>query len=67
MLIGEASLPIDQLMAYYGVDAPGFHLPFNFHLIKSPWEPQIIAGADRAVRGARSPAGALAELGAGQP
>ena len=43
VLIGEASLPIDQLMAYYGVDAPGFHLPFNFHLIKSPWDPKIIA------------------------
>jgi alpha-glucosidase len=43
VLIGEASLPIDQLMAYYGVEAPGFHLPFNFHLIKSPWDPKIIA------------------------
>jgi len=43
VLIGEASLPIEQLMAYYGKDAPGFHLPFNFHLIKSPWDPQVIA------------------------
>jgi alpha-glucosidase len=43
VLIGEASLPIDQLMAYYGKEAPGFHLPFNFHLIKSPWDPQVIA------------------------
>ena len=43
MLIGEASLPIKQLMAYYGVNAPGFHLPFNFHLIKSRWDPQVIA------------------------
>jgi alpha-glucosidase len=25
------------------VERPGFHLPFNFHLIKSPWDPQIIA------------------------
>jgi alpha-glucosidase len=42
-LIGEASLPIEQLMAYYGKSAPGFHLPFNFHLIKSPWDPEVIA------------------------
>ena len=44
VLIGEASLPIEQLMAYYGTERPGFHLPFNFHLIKSPWDPKIIAG-----------------------
>jgi alpha-glucosidase len=43
VLIGEASLPIEQLMAYYGKEMPGFHLPFNFHLIKSPWDPQVIA------------------------
>src|SRR5215216_878284 len=43
LLIGEASLPIQQLMRYYGVSAPGFHLPFNFHLIKSPWKPDVIA------------------------
>jgi alpha-glucosidase len=43
VLIGEASLPIEQLMAYYGDETPGFHLPFNFHLIKTPWEPQAIA------------------------
>ena len=43
VLIGEASLPIDQLMAYYGIEHPGFHLPFNFHLIKSAWDPQVIA------------------------
>jgi alpha-glucosidase len=43
VLIGEASLPIEQLMAYYGTARPGFHLPFNFHLIKSPWDPRLIA------------------------
>jgi alpha-glucosidase len=30
-------------MAYYGIERPGFHLPFNFHLIKSPWDPKVIA------------------------
>jgi len=43
VLIGEANLPIDQLMAYYGTHSPGFHLPFNFHLIKTRWEPGAIA------------------------
>ena len=52
VLIGEASLPIEQLMAYYGKEAPGFHLPFNFHLIKSPWDPQIIAALIEQYEGA---------------
>jgi len=41
--IGEAYLPIDQLMAYYGADLTGFHLPFNFHLISTDWKPQAVA------------------------
>jgi len=41
--IGEAYLPIDRLMTYYGVDLTGFHLPFNFHLIAAPWNPIAIA------------------------
>ena len=52
VLIGEASLPIEQLMAYYGKEAPGFHLPFNFHLIKSPWDPQVIAALIEQYEGA---------------
>jgi alpha-glucosidase len=43
VMIGEAYLPIDQLMAYYGADLTGFHLPFNFHLISTPWHPKAIA------------------------
>lgn len=44
VLIGEASLPIQQLMRYYGIStAPGFQLPFNFHLIKSAWKPDVLA------------------------
>jgi alpha-glucosidase len=57
VLIGEASLPIEQLMAYYGDERPGFHLPFNFHLIKTPWEPHAIAALieqyERALGGGR--------------
>jgi glycosidase len=43
VLIGEAYLPIDRLMAYYGVDLTGFHLPFNFHLLSTPWRPKELA------------------------
>ncbi|MDO9708700.1 alpha-amylase family glycosyl hydrolase [Paracraurococcus lichenis] len=43
LLIGEAYLPIDRLMAYYGVDLTGFHLPFNFHLLSTPWRADAIA------------------------
>jgi alpha-glucosidase len=42
LMIGEAYLPIDRLMDYYGVDLGGFHLPFNFHLISTPWESRAI-------------------------
>src|SRR4051794_34708529 len=43
VMIGEAYLPIDRLMAYYGADLTGFHLPFNFHLISTDWRPKAIA------------------------
>jgi alpha-glucosidase len=43
VLIGEAYLPIDRLMAYYGTELSGFQLPFNFHLLSTPWEASAIA------------------------
>jgi alpha-glucosidase len=43
LMIGEAYLPIDRLMSYYGADLSGFQLPFNFHLISTPWQPKAIA------------------------
>lgn len=42
VLIGEAYLPLDRLVRYYGVDLKGLHLPFNFHLIAATWEPHAI-------------------------
>jgi alpha-glucosidase len=30
-------------MAYYGGAGDGFHLPFNFHLMTTPWTPRDIA------------------------
>jgi alpha-glucosidase len=43
MMIGEIYLPIDKLVAYYGDENRGAHLPFNFLLLQMPWEARQIA------------------------
>lgn len=43
VLIGEIYLPIERLVAYYGVDLKGAHLPFNFQLIETAWNARGIA------------------------
>jgi alpha-glucosidase len=55
VMIGEAYLPIDRLMAYYGVDLTGFQLPFNFHLISTPWNPTAVAALIDAYEAALPP------------
>lgn len=48
LMIGEIYLPIHQLVAYYGIDGKGAHLPFNFQLLLLPWEaPKIAAAIDQ--------------------
>ena len=42
VLIGEMYLPIDRMVAYYGSDGRGVHLPFNFQLITLPWDARQI-------------------------
>jgi alpha-glucosidase len=37
LLIGEIYLPLERLVAYYGRDLEGAHLPFNFQLIGAAW------------------------------
>jgi alpha-glucosidase len=44
LLIGETYLPFDQLANYYGHDLRGAQLPFNFHLMSTPWNAKAIAG-----------------------
>ena len=44
--------PIDRLMAYYGADLTGFHLPFNFHLISTDWKPKALASLIEAYEAA---------------
>ena len=43
VLIGEIYLPIERLMAYYGRDLEGAHMPFNFALLSTPWRAHDIA------------------------
>ena len=43
VLIGEIYLPIQKLVAYYGRELTGAHLPFNFALISTQWNAHAIA------------------------
>jgi alpha-glucosidase len=53
VLIGEIYLPYERLMAYYGKDLTGAHLPFNFALLSAPWHARdiekIIADYEQAL------------------
>ena len=43
VLIGEIYLPIEKLVAYYGRNLMGAHLPFNFQLLSTAWSAPRIA------------------------
>ena len=43
VLIGEIYLPPEKLVAYYGQNLAGAHLPFNFALISTPWTASAVA------------------------
>lgn len=47
MMVGEIYLPIERLVAYYGSEGKGAHLPFNFHLVHVSWTPKAIADVVR--------------------
>ncbi len=42
VLIGETYLPLHRLVAYYGNDLGGAHLPFNFALLSTLWSARSI-------------------------
>ncbi|MEW6643185.1 MAG: alpha-amylase family glycosyl hydrolase [Pseudomonadota bacterium] len=42
VLIGEIYLPPEKLVAYYGDQLAGAHLPFNFALISTPWTARAV-------------------------
>lgn len=43
VLIGEIYLPLERLVAYYGKNLRGAHLPFNFQLLETAWNAPAIA------------------------
>src|SRR5262245_43267807 len=43
VLLGEIYLPFERLVAYYGRDLAGVHLPFNFSLLSANWHAASIA------------------------
>jgi alpha-glucosidase len=43
LMVAEVYAPIERLVRYYGVDGRGAQLPFNFHLLTTPWEAEAIA------------------------
>ncbi|HMF25359.1 MAG TPA: alpha-amylase family glycosyl hydrolase [Pseudolabrys sp.] len=57
VLIGEIYLPIERLVAYYGKDLRGAHLPFNFQLIQTAWTADAIARLVREYEQALPPGG----------
>ncbi|HEY1427632.1 MAG TPA: alpha-amylase family glycosyl hydrolase, partial [Caulobacteraceae bacterium] len=42
VLIGEIYLPLERLVAYYGRDLAGAHLPFNFQLLDTVWRADAV-------------------------
>ncbi|MGA0532754.1 alpha-amylase family glycosyl hydrolase [Hansschlegelia sp. KR7-227] len=57
VLIGEIYLPVERLVAYYGAELGGVHLPFNFHLILAPWNARAIARLIETYEAALPPGG----------
>jgi alpha-glucosidase len=53
VLIGEIYLPVERLVAYYGANLDGVHLPFNFQLLQASWNARslsrLIDQYDRAI------------------
>ena len=45
MMVGEIYLPLERLMTYYGAGGDEAHLPFNFQLIRLPWDARTVAAA----------------------
>jgi alpha-glucosidase len=43
VLIGEIYLPVERLVAYYGTNLDGVHLPFNFQLLQTRWNARGLA------------------------
>ena len=47
VLIGEIYNTVERLMPYYGEGGAGCHFPYNFQLIRLPWEARALDAAIR--------------------
>ncbi|MBN2359666.1 MAG: DUF3459 domain-containing protein [Deltaproteobacteria bacterium] len=45
LMVGEIYLPVERLVTYYGRNLDEAHLPFNFQLIRLPWQASTIKQA----------------------
>jgi len=43
LMVAEVYAPIERLVRYYGKNGNGAQLPFNFHLLTTPWDAEAIA------------------------
>jgi alpha-glucosidase len=67
VLIGEVYLPVERLVAYYGRDMKGAHLPFNFQLIFAVWNAAEVARIVAEYEAAMPSPRAAPHLGSGEP
>jgi alpha-glucosidase len=43
LMVAEVYVAIERLVRYYGENGRGAQLPFNFHLLSTPWDAEAIA------------------------
>ena len=55
VLIGEIYNSLERVMAYYGEDGRGCHFPYNFELLRLPWNAREIDAATRRYEGLLPP------------
>jgi alpha-glucosidase len=57
LMVAEVYAPVERLVRYYGENGRGAQLPFNFHLISTPWEAEAIADLIERYEAALPPGG----------
>ncbi|MGQ9489694.1 MAG: alpha-amylase family glycosyl hydrolase [Anaerolineae bacterium] len=57
MMVGEIYLPNEELVKYYGAALDECHLPFNFQLIRAPWDALAVRRLVDAYEAALPPGG----------
>jgi len=55
VVLGEIYNTVERLMPYYGAEGAGCHFPYNFQLIRLPWDARAIGDAVRRYEGLLPP------------